>query len=195
MKLKSLLLGSLVLLIGSTDAQENTSAYTESWYTYWGVGAAQITYPDATDRFLNEFADLDGVDRTTIAMDMLGFYWPISSMTIGGVVVNGAGDRFDFQNEWFQYNHFTYSASMIHYLGSRFGSGLFLRGDIGSARLNYQDSNKANENSENGLGVLIGGGWSFNLGGTRILLNANYTVSKIEKEKTAIVGFSLGGLF
>lgn len=42
---------------------------------------------------------------------------------------------------------------------------------------------------------MVMAGWSFDLGGTRLLLNVNYAYRHIEGEATEIVNFSLGGLF
>jgi hypothetical protein len=46
-----------------------------------------------------------------------------------------------------------------------------------------------------GFGVLVGGGWSFDFGGTRLLLNVNYTYRGVEDETYNTIGFSVGGLF
>jgi len=43
--------------------------------------------------------------------------------------------------------------------------------------------------------VLAGGGWSWDLGGTRVLLNINYAHRIIEEETYRALGISVGGLF
>ncbi|PIS28969.1 MAG: hypothetical protein COT43_05070 [Candidatus Marinimicrobia bacterium CG08_land_8_20_14_0_20_45_22] len=61
--------------------------------------------------------------------------------------------------------------------------------------MNYQDSENNSIDSDKGFGALVGGGFSFDLGGTRILLNLNYSFRKVEDDDYQIIGFSVGGLF
>ena len=52
------------------------------------------------------------------------------------------------------------------------------------------------ESSEKGAGVLLGGGYGFAVTeGTRILLNVNYAMRRVEEENYGMLGISLGGLF
>lgn len=189
---------TLLIMGGFTNlgfGQNDLSANTESWYTYWGVGSAEFTYPSEVADLLDMLEQIDGVTRTRLALDMFGFYWHVNPMTIGGFVINGAADAFDIDGETMQWNHYLYSGSMIHYLGSTFGKGPFMRVDAGLAKMVLQSSQDDPVTSENGYGGLIGGGWSFDLGGTRLLLNVNYAYRYIESEATEIIGFSVGGLF
>jgi hypothetical protein len=53
-----------------------------------------------------------------------------------------------------------------------------------------------NFNSEWGFGALVGGGVAIPVtSGTRITINANYTVRRVEGENLKILGITLGGLF
>ena len=126
---------------------------------------------------------------------MLGFYWHINPKTIGGLIINGGADRYSVEEEWFQWNHYLYSLSVMHYPGQNFGSGPFLRSDFGLAKMVMQNSDDDSVGSDNGFGILLGGGWSFDLGGTRLLINANYTLRKVENETFKTFGISIGGLF
>ncbi|MFA4838081.1 MAG: hypothetical protein WC703_01215 [Candidatus Neomarinimicrobiota bacterium] len=193
MKRSSYFLG--LILIANVAFAEQPADGRESWYLYWGLGGAAITYPKGVQEAIDIIEDVDGVQRTTISIDMLGFYFPLTPKTIGGVVINSAGDRFDYEDTWFQWNQFLYGASVIHYVGQRFGQGPFLRADAGLAKMNYQNSEDNSIDSENGFGALVGGGISFDLGGTRILLNLNYSFRKVEGDNYQIIGFSVGGLF
>ena len=130
-----------------------------------------------------------------LSLDMLGFYRHLKSNTIAGIIINGAADRFTIDSEWFQSNYYIYGASMINYPGIQFGKGIFLRTDIGLAKAVFQNSEGDSESSDNGFGILVGGGWSFDFGVTRLLLNANYTYRKIEDDAVKVLGFSVGGLF
>ncbi|NOR44687.1 MAG: hypothetical protein GQ534_03795, partial [Candidatus Delongbacteria bacterium] len=124
-----------------------------------------------------------------------GFYWHLQPKTIVGFVVNGSGDRFDIEGEYIQIDQYIYGLSAIHYLSDSFGKGFFLRGDAGIAVLSLTSSFGDEVTSENGFGVLLGGGWSFDFGGTRLLLNANYAHRIVEGESYGAIGFSIGGLF
>ena len=175
--------------------QQSLAGNTESWYAYWGIGAADFTYPGEVNDLLEYLERQDGVTRTKLALDMFGFYWHVNPMTVGGFIVNGAADAFEADGETMQWNHYLYSGSMIHYLGTSFGKGLFIRVDAGLAKMVLQSSQDDPITSDNGYGGLVGGGWSFDLGGTRLLLNANYAYRHIEGDDTEIISFSLGGLF
>jgi len=83
----------------------------------------------------------------------------------------------------------------MHYVGNSFGSGLFLRGDIGFAKLAVSSSYSETASSDMGFGILGGGGWSIDFGGTRLLLNVNYAYRSVESESYNTLGFSVGGLF
>ena len=97
--------------------------------------------------------------------------------------------------EFVQIDQYLYSLSVIHYLSDSFGSGFFFRGEGGAAVLSLSSSIGDEITSENGFGILIGGGWSFDFGGTRLLLNANYAHRIVEGESYDAIGFSVGGLF
>lgn len=172
-----------------------STAYQEKWYTYWGLGSSTIQYADKTAQDFYDLLEESSNQRMTIAMDLLGIYIPVGEKTIGGVVINAVGDRFDFDNDWFQENYYTYSLSAIHYFKT-FGKGFFLRADGGIATYNYQDSYGINQNgNKSGYGILAGGGYSFSFGGTRLLLNLNASYRNINEIKMNYKSVSLGGLF
>ncbi len=187
----------ILFLFSALAAQEETPAgpITESWYTYWGAGLSKISYPSELQDVMDELKRLDGISSSSIYVDMLGFYWHINPKTIGSVLINGCADRVeDSDDNWLQLNYYLSSGSVIQYL-DQFGSGPFIRADLGIANAVYQDSEDEVVESENGFGVLAGGGWSWDLGGTRILWNINYAYRVIEDESYGAFGLSLGGLF
>ena len=177
--------------------KDNTKNRLESWYTYWGGGYTNITYPDEVDQQLNILADLPGVDHFSLGIDLLGLYWPQQDeQTLLGGVVNGFSDRYEFDGEWFEINSYTYSASIIHFIQNRIGDGVFVRSDIGFARHVIDASGISSEASDWGIGVLFGGGVGLPVArGTRILLNVNYALKRIVGETTGNLGISIGGLF
>jgi len=187
----------LLSIVSAAFSQEfeKTEPVTESWYTYWGLGYASISYPTELQLILDYLKEQDGVSNTSLCLDMLGFYLHVNPNTIGGVIINGAADRYEINGSSMQINQYIYGASVINYPGETFGSGFFIRADVGLAKLVVQSSETSDASSESGWGVLAGGGWSFDLGGTRLLLNANYAYRSVESESYSTLGFSIGGLF
>jgi hypothetical protein len=181
-----------VLLSQESIKPEST---TESWYTYWGLGYASVSYPDELQEIIDFLEGQSDVAHTSISLDVLGFYWHLAPKTIAGVIINGAGDRFEARGTSFQINQYIYGGSVMHYMGKSFGSGPFLRGDVGLAKLAVSGSGLESVGSESGFGFLGGGGWSFDFGGTRLLLNINYAYRGVESETYNVLGFSVGGLF
>jgi len=169
----------------------------ESWYTYWGIGYATAQYPNELQDLLDLLEDQDGVERTEMGFDMLGFYFPVNEHhTAVGFVINSAADRFDIDDYWFQINQFTYSASLMHYFNNTVGKGFFLRGDIGLAVLSFEDSDDNSSTSDSGIGVLVGGGYGFNIGsGTRISANLNYSYRSVEGDECSALGITAGFMF
>ena len=178
------------------ESDNSSSGRTESWYTYWGLGYSSISYPPDIQSALNYIKSQPGVSNVTICLDLLGFYWHISQKLIGGIIINGVLDRYyDSYGYYFQINQYNYSVSFIKYIGKYFGSGFFIRSDIGIARYVYQSNIDGNYTSDIGFGLLVGGGYSFDLGGTRLLLNCNYGFRSIEQNEAGSLSFSIGGLF
>jgi opacity protein-like surface antigen len=186
---------SLFILSNITFSQDFQDVSTESWYTYWGLGYSSISYPGELQKVLDYLNDQNGVSNTSLSLDILGIYFHIAPKTIGGVIINGVADRYEKDGDFIQINQYLYSLSAMHYLGDYFGSGPFLRADVGLANLLVQTSEGSGNDSENGFGILVGGGWSFDFGGTRLLLNLNYAYRGVEDKTYNTIGFSVGGLF
>ena len=172
---------------------------SEKWYTYWGLGGADPTYPSEVGSLLDLMGALPGVDRTRMSMDLLGFYMPISGKMLAGVVVNATADRLDYgDQDWMQVNLYTYAVSTQYYT-RQVGQGLFGRLDIGIAAANISydiEGDTEDETSDSGIGMLVGIGYAYPiLSGTRIAFNLNYAMRTIEEEAYSTVGFSVGGLF
>jgi len=190
-----LILISLSFLFISSGYAQESNGTTESWYTYWGLGYASVSYPPELQVWIDILKDQPEVSTMSLSLDILGFYWHIAPKTIAGVIVNGVGDRFEVGGESMQINQYLYSGSIMHYPGQSFGSGFFLRADIGLAKLAVTSSFGDAATSESGFGLLGGGGWSFDFSGTRLLLNVNYAYRGVESETYNTLSFSVGGLF
>ena len=191
-----ILICALVVLPNDSRGAQNKS---EKWYTYWGLGGADPTYPSEVGSLLDLMGALPGVDRTRMSMDLLGFYMPISGKMLAGVVVNATADRLDYgDQDWMQVNLYTYAASTQYYT-RQVGQGLFGRLDIGIAAANISydiEGDTEDETSDSGIGMLVGVGYAYPiLSGTRIALNLNYAMRTIEEEAYSTVSFSVGGLF
>ena len=184
----------LVLLFTTAFSQDVKE--TESWYTYWGIGYAGTAFPSELQELVDSFTELDEEKTISLGLDLFGFYMHITPKTIGGFVVNTASKRVDVRGiELLKIRLYTYSASMFHYFGESFGNGPFMRADVGYTSHKVENKITESENKKDGWGVLAGGGWSFDFGGTRLLLNINYAVRGVEGDYFKTLGISAGGLF
>lgn len=83
----------------------------------------------------------------------------------------------------------------------RIGQGPFLRVDLGFAwhgvRIVAEKSDlELDETTDMGFGFLIGGGYGHPITPeTRIMLNANYALRRVEEENTSSIGIALNGLW
>jgi len=173
-------------------APQRRERVNEGWYSYWAFGGANFTYPDELQASIDALESLPDVNRTKIALDILGFYFPISRTTILGFIVKGGGDRFDLLGESVSIFQYMYSLSTIHFMGSRVGRGFFLRGDIGAANIAIEDPSGELTRSKSGLGLLLGTGWSLDLGNTQFLLGTNAMLRNVEDNTYTTVDFTLG---
>ena len=132
-----------------------------------------------------------------IGIDMLGFYWHINPNTLGGFVISGKADNIEEVGATLQLNYYLYSGSYIKYL-EQFGSGFFYRIDAGIAKgilvFNSPYYNES-ESSDNGFGVLIGGGYSFDFKHTRLLVGLNHSIMSIESDNVSYTNLMISGLF
>ena len=119
-----------------------------------------------------------------------------------GFIANGAADRLEIEGEWMQVNLYTYAAS-AQYFPEEIGKGMFGRVDIGPAwGLVHQQIGVVQSSWEEyetfyiGLGFLVGIGYAHPItDGTRLALNVNYAIRRIEGESWKTLGISIGGLF
>ena len=176
----------------------NANAEVEDWYSYWGLGIADHQYDEPLDSSINSVEALPGVTRTEIAMDILGFYWPIGDQpsTIVGFVINGSADRLDDSYDYIQINHYLYGASVMHFFGKEPGDGFFVRGDFGVAKASLTDSYGSYSSSDNGTGYLLGVGYGIPMrSGWRLMFSATSTSRTIEDDEYNAIAFTIGGLW
>jgi hypothetical protein len=160
----------------------------ESWYTYWGLGFANMSYTDELDDFFVGFErECTQCDNFSLSLDLLGFYWPLKNQqTIVGGVYNASGDRYtnkENKDFWMQATSGQFSISAMHF-PKVIGEGPFLRADLGWGFFGvevYADGEALEPLSDwekSGLAGLFGVGYAVPVGGggTRILFNANYAI-------------------
>ena len=179
----------------------------ETWYINFGLGYAGHGYPEEVEEFIDFIEDVPGSDRFTLGMDLLGIYWPLNEQTLIGGAINGSADTFEASDLpgdlKFDIYNIAYSASGMYFLNNRIGSGPFVRGDLGLVRLSaeaeveiFGDKEELEADSDWGGGLLVGLGYGFPVAsGTRLLLNANYSIRQVEGDQYTTLGITLNGLF
>lgn len=195
MKKSSLLLLCLLVFCITDGYSQNK---LESWYTYWGLGYADPQYPDELENALEMIEDVDGSEHISVGLDLLGFYWPVGDRTLVGGILNAFGDRYEVNDVELQINGYTFSLSAMHYVTNIIGQGLFLRGEVGPTRfaVDFEGVGEDDATTDWGIGGLAGAGFAIPVSsGTRILLNVNYALRRVEGETVGTLGITVGGLF
>ena len=151
---------------------------------------------------LDEIEDIPGVSRGRLGLDILGFYWPLADKkSMHGFVINSTSDSLidDDSDDRFSIHQHTYSYSYHQFFGANIGDQWFWRGDIGIARFVIDiNSSSLNftEDSDLGIGALVGGGYGFAIGQETRMLLGGY-LSHREADDASATNFSvlLGFLF
>ncbi len=190
---------ALVALLPLFLAAQSESAESrlESWYTYWGIGAVSPSHPEELADVLDLLEALPGITRTTISLDLLGFYWPIQDRYLLGGVINSFGDRIEVDSEGLNIIGVTYGLSLHYFPQRHIGQGFFIRSDVGPAFMAVtSDDGTVEETSDWGLGGLVGAGWSQPItSGTRLVFQVNGSLRQVEGDSFGALSFTLGGLF
>ncbi|MFV2056696.1 MAG: hypothetical protein ACC707_09525 [Thiohalomonadales bacterium] len=162
------------------------------------MGAVSNDYPNDFGQELDRIESFPGVSRTELALDFLGFYWPLESNDTLGFIINGTSDTLvdAFANE-LSFNTYLYALSYMRYFGVEPGDGFFYRGDIGIAKslVSFDGGfGRSDYVSGSGYGYLLGIGYGLPIStGTRIIFGLNYTDRKIDsdtyKSSQVTIGF------
>ena len=177
------------------EGGESVENRQENWYMYWGLGTSRVTWPGEFNDVIELLDARPFVSRTQKSIDMLGLYKPINPNTMVGFIVNGAFDALEVEGESMQVSLCTYAAS-AQYFPEEIGKGMFGRVDIGPAFGTVEASGEESESSDPGFGLLVGVGYAHPItDGTRLALNVNYAIRRMEGESWKTLGISLGGLF
>ncbi len=161
------------------DAQ--LPSQNETWYTQWGLGLSSNKYdPDTT-------ASLAGWNRTQVAIDILGFYWPMAGhQTMQGFIICGQGDSYRSPSGLTEYSISSslYAYSIQHFFGANIGDGWLLRADVGLAKASESITGSGytiSGVSDTGFGYDLGGGYAWPTSSeTRFLLTGLLTSKKIK---------------
>lgn len=201
-----------VFMVGSATASSAGAAYTkpnpegnpsanEDWYTLWAFGFGSVDYSD--DELNDAFDEADnaaGVDRSKLAFDFLGFYWPHAGhKSMSGFVISTFSDSLDGPGGTLSINQYTYSYSYHQFFGANIGDQWFWRGDIGLSRAVVTVDTASFDISEDTkvkLGGLLGGGYGWAIGAeTRMLLGAYLAFRQLDDESSRDFSARLGFLF
>lgn len=186
---------------GVTSEESQLKRINESWYFYFGFGLGAATYSnDEVDRALNDLVDNEGYERTTIGLDLLGFYFPFKDQRSAyGFVMSGASDYYTKGRSELRISQYQYSFSVMKFFGVNIGDGFFIRTDLGAVRYNVEAKESAysyNETSDWGYGFLFGLGYGVAATKeTSLLLTLNVASRRVDDSGIVTALFGLGFLF
>lgn len=171
----------------------------ESWYTLWSFGFSSNSYYDDLDNALKDLEDA-GADRSTIALDVFGFYWPVNQSTLAGFIISGTSDSLEGDNNSeVSISQSLWAFSSLNFLGKTIGNGFYVRGDVGLARYSAEVKGAGvtlAEESDSGLGLLGGIGYSLPVSSeSRILFSLGLGVNFLDDETFTSARFNIGGLW
>ncbi len=210
----------LILMVGLAHPSmaSNSNNDLEGWYTYWGWGWVTNKYPDELQRELNKpVRGPRSLNRSSKALDLLGFYWPLNDKTLIGGIINTNTDArettYKQTTAIYSLSNTLLALSAMHFPSCLIGTGPFMRMDLGVARLglterlqgewtyDYQGKTRnvrefKTTQEDWGWGLLLGGGYGIPIiRGTRLLVNANYSLRRIKGDQNSSFALSLNGLF
>ena len=164
--------------------QTTSSAPLESWYCNLGLDFTDVSYPSYLNDKIDAMEELPGHDRTRLGIDV-GIYFPVSQRMLLGGAISGSADSNDSdeENTSLDINQYLLGVSGQYYIGRQVGHGFFLRSDVGAAWTALSADEEEAEDSETGVGFLVGAGYSLPVtSGSRIALQAAHTVRRIDGE-------------
>lgn len=170
------------------------------------VGTGTITQLyDGTD--ITSEIDESSVENSVLLLNM-GFYGKLSEKTIFGFTPNISINTFEDSYSALNFYNTMLSVGFKHYLGKQYGSGLYLRGDVGASVLSLTIDSEYYSSEEPsmtdfGYGVTGGAGLALRIGGISFYAEATYSYRNIENEdilndfneglfESHIIGVSVG---
>lgn len=166
--------------LNTTMLQRNfCTPQIEEWFIKLGIGAVEVEYPAKRQSYIDTKESKYSIEHTKIAID-LGLYWLVNPNVILGFNINGHNDFLQDKTSGYEMNIsiYNYAFSGIYYL-KKVQDGVYFRGDAGMAKGFIQESNRADIISSEGIGFLLGIGYSFDLRGTSLqieVIGTNYII-------------------
>lgn len=197
-------LGRALILATSLWTSALASAEVEPWYTYWAFGFGNLNYNGNIDADINTLKNSGGFKhQTTLAVDLLGFYWPVFEQnTIMGVVLNGATDHYESSslNIDLSVSASQTSFSTMYFFGAEPGDNFFLRGDLGLGRISATATDNNNVSvsgaTNTSLGLRIGGGYGIPVSeGSRVLITLLVGKTNSDDGDATFSSLMVGGLW
>lgn len=190
---------TVVLFLFSLNAQ----AQLESWYSYWGMGLSSNDYPSNVETIISRLENSPGGERSTIGIDALGFYVPVSNYSMLGVVASISRDFVETNDEGvkisYTLNQFLYGVSGKTFFGREIGDGFFLRGDLGFATARETEEVTGQPDSggsASGFGALFGLGYGIPISPQcRILMGITVSQHRLDGESFRTMRAIIGGLW
>ena len=179
-------------------------AGVETWYTYWGLGFANLNYTGNIDNDIDSLKANAGYKHdTSMSADLFGFYWPVFEQnTIMGVVLNGATDNFRSSslNIDLSVTASQLSYSTMYFFGAEPGDNFFVRGDIGLGRIGATatDSNNISVSgaTNTGIGVRLGCGYGILVSEeSRVLITLLFGKNNSDDGDATFTSLLVGGLW
>ena len=176
----------------------------ENRYISLGAGPASVGYPEGLEELLDFMEHQPGIDRTTLTLHG-GYYEPQGRKSLVGGSGYLTGDIFEFDldlGEVAIYSVFV-SLSGIHFLQYEIGRGVFLKGDIGIARMTADLDIGAfglgiEEQASSDVGAGFGAGIGYAIPvfrGTRVTMLGHYALLRVEGDVYESLTLTVNGLF
>lgn len=193
---------SKVVVAEASPTESGTPTINEDWYFLLNFGAANINYENANlEKDLDALENINGVDRSQMGFD-LGFYWPtkLNEKHMHGFLMSYVSDTLeDSINDTLTVTQSLLAYSYTAFYGENIGDGWFWKADIGLAlhSIRYDGVyGDLESDTESGLGLQFGGGYSFPIGTeTRMSVGAYASIRNAEPIDSKSMSFLIGFLF
>lgn len=166
--------------LNTTSLQRNVCPpQAEDWFIKLGIGAVEVEYPAKRQSNIDTKESVYSIEHTKMAID-LGLYWLVNPNVIIGFNINGHNDFLQDKTRGYEMNIaiYNYAFSGVYYL-KKIQDGVYFRGDAGIAKGIIQESNQADSISSEGIGFLLGVGYSYDLNGASLqieVIGTNYII-------------------
>lgn len=196
--MKKLLSLFALSLLGSHVAR----AESEEWYLSFSLGLGLRQYPQSLSSRIEAIRNPDS--SAPVSTIDIGVYWPIADQHLFvGPAINSSIVAYPDDVEIEDFAGFTRTAYLFSTywspLETELGNGLFVRGDVGFYMGELRDDHRGLSSwfgtGSLGFGAMIGAGYGFSFGGTRLTLSITQSLSRASSETVGSTSFNVGGVF